>query len=81
MCPRTPRGHAVNHQETVMRIKVDATKCIGAGLCVVAAPEVFSQNEDDGLVIVLQEYPPQHLHEACREAARLCPALVISFDE
>jgi ferredoxin len=50
-----------------MKIKVDATRCIGAGLCVVAAPEVFSQNEDDGLVIVLQEYPPQHLHEACRE--------------
>ena len=50
-------------------------------LCVVAAPEVFSQNADDGLVIGLQEYPPQHLHEACREAARLCPALVISFDE
>ena len=64
-----------------MKIKVDATKCIGAGLCVVAAPEVFSQNEDDGLVIVLQERPPPHLHEACREAARLCPALVISFDE
>lgn len=64
-----------------MKIKVDATKCIGAGLCVVAAPEVFSQNEDDGLVIVLQESPPPHLHAACREAARLCPALVITFDE
>jgi ferredoxin len=64
-----------------MKIKVDATKCIGAGLCVVAAPEVFSQNEDDGLVIVLQENPAPELHEKVREAARLCPALVITLDD
>lgn len=64
-----------------MKIKVDATKCIGAGLCVVAAPQVFSQNEDDGLVIVLQESPPPELHASVREAARLCPALVITCED
>jgi ferredoxin len=68
-------------KETDMKIKVDATKCIGAGLCVVAAPQVFSQNEDDGLVIVLQENPPPELHASVREAARLCPALVITCED
>lgn len=64
-----------------MKIKVDIDKCIGAGLCVLAAPQVFAQDDDTGLVVVLQEYPAADQHEAVREAARLCPALVISFDE
>lgn len=64
-----------------MKIKVDVDKCIGAGLCVLAAPQVFAQDEDTGLVIVLQESPGADQHQAVREAARLCPALVISFDD
>jgi ferredoxin len=64
-----------------MKIKVDISKCIGVGLCVMASPKVFSQNEDDGLVILLQESPPPELHESVRQAARLCPALVITYEE
>lgn len=64
-----------------MKITVDMDKCIGAGLCVVAAPKVFSQNDDDGLVIVLDDNPPEDQHEAVREAARLCPALVIKLQD
>ncbi|QTO23422.1 MULTISPECIES: ferredoxin [Burkholderia cepacia complex] len=63
-----------------MKIKVDVDKCIGAGLCVLAAPKVFAQDEDTGLVILLQEEPAEDQHEAVREAARLCPALVISCE-
>ena len=71
-----------------MRIKVDATKCIGAGLCVVAAPEVFSQNEDDGLVIVLQEdRAPSGEEENRRNATdrsggkkSYCHKLIVSLD-
>lgn len=64
-----------------MKITVDMDKCIGAGLCVVAAPKVFAQNDDDGLVIILDENPPADQHEAVREAARLCPALVIKLQD
>jgi ferredoxin len=63
-----------------MKITVDINKCIGAGLCVVAAPKVFAQNDDDGLVVVLDENPPADQHEAVREAVRLCPALVIKLE-
>lgn len=64
-----------------MKINVDLDKCIGAGLCAVANPKVFVQNEDDGLVIVLDENPPPDQHDLVREAARLCPALVIKLSE
>ncbi|WP_263144936.1 cytochrome P450 [Pseudomonas sp. RIT-PI-AD] len=60
---------------------VDYSRCVGGGLCVMAAPKVFAQNEDDGLVIVLDENPPPEEHEAVREAARLCPALCIHIDK
>jgi ferredoxin len=74
-------GRADSQEEEEMKITVDMDKCIGAGLCVVAAPMVFSQNDDDGLVIILDENPPPEQHEAVREAARLCPALVIHLQE
>jgi ferredoxin len=70
-----------NEEAENMKVKVDVDKCIGAGLCVLAAPRVFAQNDETGLVIILQEYPAPDEQEAVREAARLCPALVISFDE
>ena len=50
-------------------------------MCVMAAPKVFAQNEDDGLVIVLDDNPPPEQYEAVREAARLCPAIVIKINE
>jgi len=60
---------------------IDASKCVGGGMCVMAAPKVFAQNEDDGLVVVLDDNPPPEQHEAVREAARLCPAIVIKIHE
>ena len=60
---------------------VDVSKCVGGGQCVVAAPKVFAQNEDDGLVKVLEHNPPPEEHELVREAARLCPALCIHVAE
>jgi ferredoxin len=64
-----------------MRVSIDEDGCIGAGQCVLAAPDVFDQREDDGVVIVLDEEPAAHLHEATREAALLCPAAVIRLAE
>jgi ferredoxin len=64
-----------------MRIRIDMDKCIGAGQCVRAADTVFDQNEDDGLVILLQESPPDDLIEQVRNAVRLCPARAIEVEE
>lgn len=59
-----------------MRIAVDHDKCIASGACVLAAPEVFDQ-DDDGIVVVREEYPPPPLQDQAREAIRACPAAVI----
>jgi ferredoxin len=64
-----------------VRVVVDFEKCVGAGNCVAAAPTVFDQQDDDGLVLVLEGNPPASEHEAARRAARLCPANAIAIDE
>lgn len=61
-----------------MRIVIDQAKCIGAGNCLVAS-EVFDQRESDGLVVLLQESPPEALSEVVHDAADLCPAGAITI--
>ncbi|MGH8917907.1 MAG: ferredoxin [Acidimicrobiales bacterium] len=62
-----------------MKVVIDQDRCVGAGQCVLAAPEVFDQREEDGIVVLLQENPPAELHEQVREAAQICPALAIEL--
>ena len=64
-----------------MKIKVDPNKCIGAGHCVVSAPRLFAQGEEDGLVILLQPDAGDELVSAALEAARLCPTRAIEVVE
>jgi ferredoxin len=61
-----------------MQVEIDADKCIGSGACVIACPEVFSQDEG-GVVILLDPTPPPEVHDQVREAVRACPAEVISL--
>ena len=63
-----------------MHIQVDADKCIGSGACVLACPEVFTQ-DGDWVVVLLDQSPPNDLHDKVREAARACPASVIETDD
>ena len=63
-----------------MKVHVDQDRCVGAGNCLVQAPEVFDQR-DDGIVVLLQGEPPEDLHEAVRDAVVTCPALAISIEE
>jgi ferredoxin len=64
-----------------MRVIVDKARCIAAGHCVVKSPSVFDQEEDTGLVILLNENPPESLVESVKLAARLCPASAITINE
>ncbi|MFE4687054.1 ferredoxin [Streptomyces sp. NPDC056721] len=64
-----------------MKIHIDEAKCVGGGQCVLAAPDVFDQRDDDGIAFLLIENPGAELDEQVREAARLCPALAIEVDE
>ena len=64
-----------------MKVFVDQDKCVASGQCVLAAPDVFDQREQDGIVVLLAENPPAELADAVREAAALCPALAIEVSE
>ena len=48
-------------------------------MCVVRAPELFGQREEDGLVQVLQPNPPSDLFQAARDAAAGCPVQAIEL--
>ncbi|MFS8198134.1 ferredoxin [Streptomyces sp. CWNU-52B] len=64
-----------------MKVDVDQVGCAGAGQCVLSAPEVFDQREDDGVVDLLTASPEPDLHERVREAAHLCPTASIRLTE
>ncbi|MFE7438976.1 ferredoxin [Streptomyces chartreusis] len=64
-----------------MQVDVDQVKCTGAGQCVLIAPEVFDQREEDGIVELLNESPARELHDGVREAALICPAAAIHLAE
>ncbi|MEU4892780.1 ferredoxin [Streptomyces sp. NPDC044780] len=64
-----------------MKITVDEAKCCGAGQCVLLAPEVFDQREEDGIVVLLDAEPAEERHAAVREAASMCPAAAIRLGD
>jgi ferredoxin len=63
-----------------MRVIIEEDKCCGAGQCVMAAPTVFDQREEDGIVILLDETPPDDKLDEVKQAIRLCPALAIKVE-
>ncbi|ESQ01996.1 MULTISPECIES: ferredoxin [Streptomyces] len=64
-----------------MKITVDQEKCCGAGQCVLIAPEVFDQRDEDGIVVLLDATPPAALHDGVRESAEVCPTTAIRVAE
>jgi ferredoxin len=60
-----------------MKVEIDRDKCVASGQCVLAAPTVFDQDEDDGIVVLLTDEPSPDAAAATREAAFLCPAQAI----
>ncbi|MFG2092947.1 ferredoxin [Streptomyces sp. NPDC048612] len=64
-----------------MRVLIDQDRCCGAGSCVLSAPEVFDQREEDGIVLLLDAEPPAALHDAVHEAAAICPASAITVEQ
>jgi ferredoxin len=64
-----------------MEVIVDQDKCTAGGLCVMAAPEVFDQRDEDGIVVLLDANPPAGHHEAVRGAVMICPTAAIRLKE
>jgi ferredoxin len=64
-----------------MKVTIDMDRCVAAGQCVLAAPDVFDQRDDDGVVVLLNASPPADGADAVRTAAALCPALAITVED
>ena len=64
-----------------MHVELDEPKCVAAGQCVLAAPEVFDQRDEDGIAVLLTDTPASELHDGVREAAVVCPAAAIRLTE
>ncbi|MFC9508770.1 ferredoxin [Streptomyces sp. NPDC057002] len=62
-----------------LRIGVDRERCAGAGMCALTAPEVFDQDDEEGLVVLLRPDPAPEHRAAARMAAGLCPAGAIAL--
>jgi ferredoxin len=63
-----------------MDVEIDQESCVAAGQCVLAAPEVFDQRDEDGVAVLIRK-PLDDEYDATREAALLCPARAILLSE
>ena len=62
-----------------MRLRVDQSRCIGSGQCVVTQPGVFDQDEDEGWVVLKVDRPDERQLGGVRRAARHCPVQAIAL--
>jgi ferredoxin len=63
------------------KIRVSREKCVGAGTCVVLAPTVFDQDDDDAIVKLLKEDVADDERAGIEEAVDFCPAQAIWLEQ
>ena len=67
-------------KESRVIVRVDPERCCSSGMCVLTAPEVFDQSEEDGSVRLLRRVPlPEH-EQAVRDAVGLCPSGALALE-
>lgn len=63
-----------------MKVHADREVCIQAGNCVMVAGNLFDQ-DDDGIVVVLVDEIPGDEEDKAREAVKLCPSQALTIAE
>ncbi len=61
-----------------MRIEVDRDRCEGLGMCEAMAHEYFEVDDDD-VMTVLVEAPPDEDRDKVHAAVEACPVLALSL--
>ena len=64
-----------------MKVTVDQNICASSGNCVMNAPEVFDQRDEDGVVVLVKATPDAAEEDDVRRAAGVCPALAIQIQD
>jgi ferredoxin len=62
-----------------MRVSADREACISAGRCLAATSEVFDQDEEGLVVVLLPDPPGEQQRVKARKAAYACPAGAIEI--
>jgi ferredoxin len=60
-----------------VKAEIAVERCISAGTCTITAPAVFTQNENDGIAVVLKDPIPEEAEGDVERAADLCPVQAI----
>ncbi|MCL5437733.1 MAG: ferredoxin [Candidatus Thermoplasmatota archaeon] len=63
-----------------MKVLLDRERCLGESVCTAVAPSYFRMGRDGKADLIRDATDDATLEEA-REAASLCPALIISLKE
>jgi ferredoxin len=64
-----------------VRVAADRDMCIGSGNCVLTAPTVFDQDDDEGLVVLLSADVDVQDAGAVRDAVAHCPSGALRLAE
>lgn len=64
-----------------MKVTALTNRCIASGACVLAASQMFSQRESDGVVELLQERPSLDQLRKVQQAVAACPSQVFVVEE
>ncbi len=62
-----------------MRVSADTGRCVGAGQCVLSAPDVFDQ-DDDAIVVLLDADPGDGDRDLVQSAIDRCPSGAITLE-
>ncbi len=74
----------------MVSVKIDRDECISCGACWSTCPEVYEEDEDDGLSNIVEEYRvdddpgegqiPDDLEDCAVDGADSCPVEIIHVD-
>ncbi|MFS0694428.1 ferredoxin [Streptomyces nitrosporeus] len=64
-----------------MHVRADQSICATSGQCTETLPEVFSEQDEDGVVVVHNPRPDRSLWQDVRDAARRCPVAAIILSD
>ncbi|MGH3759323.1 ferredoxin [Actinophytocola sp.] len=65
----------------MLRITADLGLCEGYANCMIAAPEVFTVDDADGVVVLLQEQVSESQRAEVLQAVESCPVRALAVAE